>query len=75
MDMLSASECLLKANNFEIAAKMAPPGERMVYFEQAVHWRRLAHEIQVERLGPFAGEDEPVGAPRDPNRMAPGLSS
>ncbi len=73
--MLSASECLLKANNFEIAAKMAPPGERMVYFEQAVHWRRLAHEIQVERLGPFAGEDTPDVPPRDPTRLAPDLSN
>lgn len=73
--MLSASECLLKANNFEIAAKMAPPGDRLVYFEQAMHWRRLAHEIQVERLGPFAGQDHPTLEPRDPNRLAPGLSS
>ncbi|RYZ14258.1 MAG: hypothetical protein EON61_04340 [Alphaproteobacteria bacterium] len=73
--MLTAPECLLKANNFEIAAKMAPPGQRLVYFEQAMHWRRLAHEIQVERLGPFAGEDEPGGEPRSPNRLAPGLSN
>lgn len=73
--MLSSSECLLKANNFEIAARMAPPGDRMVYLEQAAHWRRLAHEIQVERLGPFAGQDDPGDEPRDPNRLAPGLSN
>ncbi len=73
--MLSASECLLKANNFEIAARMAPPGDRMVFLEQASHWRRLAHEIQVERLGPFAGQDAPGEDTVDPTRLAPGVSN
>lgn len=47
----------------------------MVYLEQASHWRRLAHEIQVERLGPFAGQDDPGEDTREPNRLAPGLSN
>lgn len=54
--MHTPSECLLKAENYEIAAKMAPDSERMLYVEQAIHWRRLAHELHMERFGPFTGE-------------------
>lgn len=50
--MITSSECLLKANNYEMAAKMAPPGDRMMYLQQASHWRQLAHELQMERFGP-----------------------
>ena len=51
--MLSPSECLLKASNYEMAARMAAPDDRMVYLTQASHWRQLAHELQMERFGPF----------------------
>jgi hypothetical protein len=36
-----------------MAAKMGPEADRMVFLEQAVHWRRLAHEMQMERFGPL----------------------
>lgn len=51
--MLSASECLLKADNFMTAAKLAAPDARMVFIQQAAQWRQLAHELQMERFGPF----------------------
>ena len=54
--MLSASECLLKADNYMTAAKLAAPDTRMIYIQQAVQWRQLAHELQMERFGPFGGD-------------------
>lgn len=50
---MTASECLLKASNYEMAARMAPPEARMEYLTLASHWRQLAHELQMERFGPF----------------------
>jgi len=50
--MYTPSEALLKANNYELAARMAAPADRMAYLEQAAHWRQLAHELQMERFGP-----------------------
>jgi hypothetical protein len=50
--MYTPSEALLKANNFEMAAQMADPAHRMIFIEQAAHWRQLAHELQMERFGP-----------------------
>jgi hypothetical protein len=65
--MLTPSECLLKANNYEMAAKMAPPEDRMMYLQQASHWRQLAHELQMERFGPFGSANTLPGeeGPRD----------
>ncbi len=54
--MLTASECFLKADNFMMAAKFAAPEARMIYIQQAAQWRQLAHELQMERFGPFAGD-------------------
>ncbi len=51
--MLSASECLLKAENFLTAAKLAAPHARMVFIQQAAQLRPLARELQMERFGPF----------------------
>lgn len=50
--MFTPSEALLKANNYEMAARMAAPDQRMSYLVQAAHWRQLAHELQMERFGP-----------------------
>jgi hypothetical protein len=67
--MITASECLLKASNLEIAARMSPPGERMGYLEQASHWRQLAHELQMERFGP-CGSANMLPGERDPKDWA-----
>ena len=47
--MLSASECQLKANNLEIAARSASPDNRILYLQAAAEWRRKAHEILMEQ--------------------------
>lgn len=70
--MLTASECLLKASNYELAAQLAPPDARMGYLQHASHWRQLAHELQMERFGPFGSANLFTGdAGAEPGR-APG---
>jgi hypothetical protein len=51
--MISASECQLKANNLEIAARSATPDNRMLYLQAAAEWRRRAHEILMEQSDPY----------------------
>ena len=51
--MLSASECQLKANNLEIAARSASPDNRILYLQAAAEWRRKAHEILMEQSDPY----------------------
>jgi hypothetical protein len=51
--MISASECQLKANNLEIAARSASPDNRMLYIQAAAEWRRRAHEILMEQPDPY----------------------
>ncbi len=51
--MPTHAECLLKANNYEMAAMIAAPADRMMYLQQAAHWRQLAHQLQMERFGPY----------------------
>jgi hypothetical protein len=48
--MLTASECLLKADNYELAARLAPEGRRMGLLEQAAMWRKRAFELQMLRF-------------------------
>lgn len=48
--MLTSTECLLKADNYELAARMAPDEERMALLEQAVIWRKRAFELQMLRF-------------------------
>ena len=48
--MLSPTECLLKAENYVVAARMAPAGERMVLLEQASIWRKRAFELRMLRF-------------------------
>ena len=48
--MLTATECLLKAENYELAARMAPEGRRMALLEQAALWRKRAFELQMLRF-------------------------
>lgn len=51
--MPTHAECLLKANNYEMAARMADTADRMMYLQLAAQWRQLAHQLQMERFGPF----------------------
>lgn len=51
--MISASECQLKANNLEMAARSASPDNRMLYLQAAAEWRRRAHEILMEQPDPY----------------------
>ena len=49
--MLSASECLLKAENYSLAASLSDQGgERMVLLGAAAYWRNQAFELQMERF-------------------------
>jgi hypothetical protein len=49
--MLSASECLLKAENYTFAATMSSEGqERMVLLGAAAYWRNKAFDLQMERF-------------------------
>ncbi|MFT3724407.1 MAG: hypothetical protein QM773_12550 [Hyphomonadaceae bacterium] len=73
--MLTPSECLLKANNYEMAAKMAAPEDRMMYLLHASHWRQLAHELQMERFGPCGSANLLPGEARPKNRgPEPGMA-
>ena len=56
--MLSASECLLKAENFALAARLAPENQRLILMVEAATWRALAFQIQMERFAPHAGLGE-----------------
>ena len=47
---MTASECLLKAENYELAARLAPEGRRMALLEQAAIWRKRAFEFQMLRF-------------------------
>jgi hypothetical protein len=47
---MSPSECLLKAENYELAARMAPEGQRMALLEQAALWRKRAHDLRMLRF-------------------------
>lgn len=53
--MISASECLLKANNLEIAARSATKDNRMLYLRAAAEWRRRAHRLLMEQSDPIEG--------------------
>ncbi len=48
--MLTPSECLMQAENFDVAARMAAGEDRMSLMEQAAMWRRRAYELQMLRF-------------------------
>jgi hypothetical protein len=54
--MLSASECLLKANNLEMAARTAGPHDQVLYLQAAAEWRMKARKADTERPDPFLGD-------------------
>jgi hypothetical protein len=69
--MISASECHLKANNLEIAARSASPDNRMLYLQAAAELRRKAHEILMEQPDPYMeglGEAGPMAPEREPDK-------
>jgi len=66
--MLTPSECLLKAENYEIAARLADDQERMALMEMAAMWRQRSFELQMlrfEHLKELSDEigDDPRGMP------------
>jgi hypothetical protein len=48
--MLSVWECILKAENFAMAAKMAEGRKRMALLGAAAFWRNRALDQQMERF-------------------------
>jgi len=64
--MLSASECLLKAENYALAARLAPENQRLTLMVEAATWRALAFQIQMERFSPHVGLVEAVEEPPGP---------
>ncbi len=49
--MLSVSECLLKAENYAMAAGMAASSrEKMALLAAAAHWRNKGFDLQMERF-------------------------
>ena len=60
------------ASNYELAAQLAPPDARMGYLQQASPWRQLAHELQMERFGPFGSANLFIGDARTEPGDAPG---
>ncbi len=48
--MLTSTECLLQAENYELAARMVPDADRMSLLQQAAVWRRRAFELQMLRF-------------------------
>jgi hypothetical protein len=48
--MLTASECLLKAENYEFAAKLTDGTARLGLLEKAVKWRSAAYRLQMQRF-------------------------
>ena len=65
--MLTPTECLLKAENYAVAARMAQGGKRIVLLEQAALWRRRAFELKMLRFEHLReipdGEAAPVFPP------------
>jgi hypothetical protein len=47
---MTPTECLLKAENYAVAARMAADGDRMAFLEQAALWRRRAFEMHMLRF-------------------------
>lgn len=48
--MLSVSECLLKAENLALAARMAEGRKRLALMGAAAFWRNRAFELRMQRF-------------------------
>jgi hypothetical protein len=60
--MLTPSECLLKAENYAVAARLADDEERMSLLELSVLWRQRSFELRMlrfEHLKELADETGP----------------
>ncbi len=68
--MLTPTECLLKAENYAVAARMAAEGDRMALLEQAAMWRKRSFQLRMlrfEHLREIA--DDEVAPVFPPHRM------
>ena len=64
--MLTPTECLLKADNYSIAARLADDRSRMELLKEAAMWRRRAFELQMLRFEHLREVDEDAEPdPRD----------
>ena len=61
--MLTPTECLLKAENYAVAARMAQDGERIALLERAALWRRRAFELKMLRFEHLREIEDDVAAP------------
>ena len=48
--MLTPTECLLKAENYDVAARLAADRDRMGLLEKAAVWRNRAFQLQMLRF-------------------------
>jgi hypothetical protein len=48
--MLTPSECLLKAENYAVAARLADDEERIALLEMSALWRQRSFELQMLRF-------------------------
>jgi len=63
--MLTPSECLLKAENFAVAARLADDEERMSLLEESALWRQRAFELQMLRFEHLKELADETGEDRD----------
>lgn len=68
--MLTASDCLLKAENYGVAAKMAEGRKRRVMLAAAAYWRNRAFNLRMERFRRLRETSESVKAASDKQDMA-----
>ena len=70
--MMTPTECLLKAENYEMAARMALDGDRMAMLEQAAIWRKRAFDLRMLRFEHLreVPDDGNAGPVFPPPRMA-----
>jgi hypothetical protein len=47
---MTTSECLLRAENYEVAAKLSDGTARLALLEKAAKWRRAAYQMQMQRF-------------------------
>ena len=68
--MLSHSECLLRSENYAIAAKMAVGKKRIALLAAAAYWRNRAFDMRMERFKRLSETSASVKTAADGKGMA-----